>query len=81
MGKWLSRVIDKGESESKNYQDLPKSNTDRTDKTPCYENGWSKIFPIQGEPFWEKDGRQIQITGAELERLKSTNAGEEEKES
>ena len=63
MGKWLSRVIDKGESESKNYQDLPKSNTDRTDITPCYEKGWSKVFPVEGDPFWRKDGVEVPVCG------------------
>ena len=51
------------------------------DNSPSYQSGWSKVFPVKGDPFWEKDGRRIKITGAELERLKSTNAGEEEKES
>ena len=71
MGKWLSRVIDKVDSESKNYQGLPKGSADRTDKTPCYESGWEKCFPVEGEPFWRKDGQQVQITGEELERLKT----------
>ena len=48
MGKWLSRVIGKVDSESKNYQGLPKGSADRTDKTPCYESGWEKCFPVEG---------------------------------
>ena len=64
------KAIISNKSERRNYQD-----------SPSYESGWSKVFPVKGDPFWEKDGRRIKITGAELERLKSTNAGEEEKES
>jgi hypothetical protein len=72
MGKWLSRVIDKGKSESKNYQDLPKGGTDRTDNTlesSSYESGWEKCFPVTDNPFWRKNDIRIEITGAELERL------------
>ena len=71
MGKWLDRAIGKGKSESENYQDLLKRSTDRTDRTPCYESGWEKCFPVEGEPFWRKDGQQVQITGEELDRLKA----------
>jgi hypothetical protein len=71
MGKWLDRAINKGKSESENYQDLLKRSTDRTDKTPRYESGWEKCFPVEGEPFWRKEGQQVQITGEELERLKA----------
>jgi hypothetical protein len=71
MGKWLDRAIDKGKSESENYQGLLKKSTDRTDETPRYESGWEKCFPVEGEPFWRKEGQQVQITGEELERLKA----------
>jgi len=63
MGKWLSRVIDKGDSESKNYQDMPKRSTDKTDKTPCYESGWEKCFPVEGDPFWRKEGVEVPVCG------------------
>ena len=71
---------DRGFSESLSL--LPLSQELRfLNNSPSYQSGWSKVFPVKGDPFWEKDGRRIKITGAELERLKSTNAGEEEKES
>lgn len=84
MGKWLSRVIEQCESEKKNYQDILGNDTDKTDKTldsPSYESGWEKCFPVKGDPFWRKGDIRIKITGDELERLKSTKAREEEKES
>jgi hypothetical protein len=37
--------------------------------SPNYETGWSKVFPVEGGPFWKKDGQKVQITGEELERL------------
>ena len=47
-------------------------------EVPSYETGWAKVFELNGDYWWEMDGRRIKITGAELERLKSTNAGKEE---
>ena len=48
MGKWLSRVIDKDESEGKNCQDSPKRSTDKTDKTYVTEGG-SVSFAVSRE--------------------------------
>ena len=61
MGKWLSRVIEKSKPERENYQDILGNNTDRTDKTPSYEGGWEKCFPVKGRPFWRKDGIEVPL--------------------
>jgi len=34
MGKWLDRVIEKKAVVDKIYRDMPKDQTDKTDKTP-----------------------------------------------
>lgn len=77
MGKWLSRVIEKSKSKREIYQDILGNNTDRTDRTPSYEGGWEKCFPVKGAPFWRKDGIRIEITGEELERLNSSQINDQ----
>ncbi len=61
MGKWLSRAIEKGKRERENDQDILGNNTDRTDETHSYEDGWEKCFPVKGRPFWRKGGTEVSL--------------------
>ena len=29
--------------------------------SPSYERGWEKCFPVEGEPFWKRDGLEIPV--------------------
>jgi len=36
---------------------------EKINETPSHENGWNKVFPVEGEPFWRKGGVEVPVCG------------------
>jgi len=36
----------------------------------CYGNGWGKVFPVKGLPYWEKNGKKVLVKDSHNQKRK-----------